>query len=335
MVGPEPHPLINYDRDVDDVLAKTPREKEGLYRGLASLTIAGDIIGPFRYYGTRKDDPNDIVDHENRRDLRGLYVFAAWLNHTDSKSINSLDSVVEEDGHRFIKHFLLDFGAILGSDSFEAKNPRRGNVYVFDWPTAAKQFLSIGFYAPAWMRADYPDLPEVGRFEYETFDPRNWRSNYPNPAFELHNPGDSFWAAKKVMAFSDDAIRAIVNTAQFSDPRATEWLAKCLIERRNKIGRAFFEDVLPLDGFELSGGKLTFDDLAARYGFRASPVYSVQWFEYDNRTGARTPISRADTFDVPSTQAPYLAATIQAGDPRKTVTVYVHDDCVVGIDRTW
>ena len=80
------------DRDVDDVLAKTPREKEGLYRGMASLTIAGDIIGPFRYYGTRKDDPNDIVDHENRRDLRGLYVFAAWLNHTDSKSINSLDS---------------------------------------------------------------------------------------------------------------------------------------------------------------------------------------------------------------------------------------------------
>ena len=110
------------------------------------------------------------MDHENRRDLRGLYVFAAWLNHTDSKSINSLDSVVEEDGRRFIKHFLIDFGAILGSDSFEA-DPRRGNVYVFDWPTAARQFLSIGFYVPAWMRADYPHLPEVGRFEYETFDP--------------------------------------------------------------------------------------------------------------------------------------------------------------------
>jgi hypothetical protein len=322
-------------RDVDDVLAKSPREKEGLYRGLASLTISGDIIGPFRYYGTRKDDPNDIVDHENRRDLRGLYVFAAWLNHTDSKSINSLDSVVEEDGRRFIKHFLIDFGAILGSDSFEAKNPRRGNVYVFDWPTAARQFLSIGFYVPAWMRADYPHLPEVGRFEYETFDPRNWRSNYPNPAFELHNSGDAFWAAKKVMAFSDDAIRAIVSTAQYGDPRAAEWLAKCLIERRNKIGRAFFEDVLPLDGFELSGGKLTFDDLAARYGFRKSPVYSVQWFEYDNRTDARTPIPGGATFDVPRTQASYLAARIQAADPRKTVTVYLHEDCVVGIDRTW
>jgi hypothetical protein len=323
------------DRDVDDVLAKTPREKEGLYRGMASLTIGGDLIGPYRYYGTRKDDPNDIVDHENRRDLRGLYVFAAWLNHTDSKSINSLDSVVEEDGRRFIKHFLLDFGAIMGSDSFEAKSPRRGNVYVFDWPTAAKQFLTLGLYAPAWMRADYPHLPEVGRFESETFDPRNWRTNYPNPALELHNPGDAFWGAKKVMAFSDDAIRAIVNTAQYSDPKAAEWVAKCLIERRIKIGRAFFEDVLPLDNFALSGGKLTFEDLAVRYGFREPPLYSVQWFEYDNRTGGRAPISGAATFDVPKSQATYLGATIQARDPAKTVTVYIHDDCVVGIERTW
>jgi hypothetical protein len=137
------------------------------------------------------------------------------------------------------------------------------------------------------------------------------------------------------MAFSDDAIRAIVNTAQYSDPKAAEWVAKCLIERRDKIGRAFFEDVLPLDSFALIGGKLTFEDLAARYGFRESPVYSVQWFEYDNRTGARAPISRAVTFEVPRSQAPYLGATIQAEDPAKTVTVYIHDDCVVGIGRTW
>ena len=88
-------------------------------------------------------------------------------------------------------------------------------------------------------------LPEVGRFEYENFNPRIWRNNYPAPAFELHNPGDAFWGAKKAMAFSDDAIHAILSTAQYSDPRTAEWVVKCLIERRTKIGRAFFEDVLP------------------------------------------------------------------------------------------
>jgi len=323
------------DRDVNDILAKTLRGKDGRYRGLASFTIPGEIIGPYRYYGTRTDDPNDIVDHENRRDLRGLYVFAAWLNHTDSKSINSLDSVVEEDGRRFVKHFLLDFGAILGSDSDEAKNPRRGNVYVFAWKPAAEQFLSLGLYAPKWMRADYPDMPEVGRLEYETFDPEHWRSNYRNPAFELHNPVDAYWAAKKVMAFSDEAIRAVVRTAQYSEPRAAEWVTKCLIERRNKIGRAFFSDVLALDDFALRGGKLVFDNLAASYGFQEPPGYSVQWFEYDNRAGTRKEIPGAATFDLPSLQAEYLAASIYCQDPRKTVTVYLHAKSIIGIDRTW
>ncbi len=327
-------------RDIDDSLLKAPRDNNGRYRGLASLSVPGDIIGPFRYFGTRRDDPNDIVDHEDRRDLRGLYVFAAWLNHTDSKSINSLDSVIEEDGRRFIKHFLIDFGAILGSDSFEAKSPRAGNVFLFDWTSSAEQFLSLGFYVPSWMRANYPHLPAIGHLEYKTFDPEHWRNNYPNPAFEQHNPGDAFWAAKKVMAFSNEALRAIARTAQYSDPRSTEWLATCLIERRDKVGRAFFEDVLPLDGFAVTGGKLTFNDLAVKYGFRESRLYGVQWFEYDNRSGAKTPISGASSFEIPQSPAQYLAAVIQTKTnsgpaARKTVTVYLHANSVVGVDRTW
>ncbi len=96
---------------------------------MASLSIPGEIIGPHRYYGERSDDPNDIVPHENRRDQRGLYVFCAWLNHTDAKSINSLDSVVEADGVKSIRHFLIDFGDIMGSDSTEPKEPWRGHMY--------------------------------------------------------------------------------------------------------------------------------------------------------------------------------------------------------------
>jgi hypothetical protein len=256
------------------------------------------------------------------------------LNHTDSKSLNTLDSVVEKDGTRFVKHFLLDFGAILGSDSFEAKSPRAGNVYLFDFKPAAWQFLSLGLYVPEWMRANYPHLPEVGHFEYETFDPEKWKNNYPNPAFDLRTPGDTYWAAKKVMAFSDEAIRAIVATAQYSDPRATDWIVKCLIERRNKIGRAFFNDVLPLDNFAVRAGKLAFEDLAVKYGFDRPRSYSVEWSEFDNQTGKRMLIAGGTGFDLPATTSPICIAEIRAADPNKRVIVYLRGEQVVGIDRT-
>jgi hypothetical protein len=332
---PSGHKRQMTDGDVDDVLAKVPRRRDGSYRGLASFTIPGDTIGPFRYYGVRKDDPNDVVEHQNRRDLRGLYVFAAWLNHTDTKSINSLDSIVEENGVPFIRHYLIDFGAILGSDSFEAKSPRAGNVYLFDFKPAAWQFLSLGFYAPSWMAARYPHIPEIGHLEYATFDPERWRNNYPNPAFDLRTPGDTFWAARKVMAFSDADIRTLVEAGRYSDPRAAEWTTKCLIERRNKIGRAFFDDVLPLDSFQVRGGRLVFEDLAVKYGFRASRQYSVAWSEFDNESGAKRPVAGASNFNVPRSAAAYLAADIRGGEAGKTVTVYLRNNRVVGIDRTW
>jgi hypothetical protein len=322
-------------RDLDDILTKVPHDSAGRYRGMASFTIPGDLLGPFRFTGTRSDDPNDVVEHENRRDLRGLYVFDAWLNHTDAKSINSMDSLVEENGVRYVKHFLLDFGDLMGSDSDEPKDVIRGHEYFVDQGPALKQLVTFGFYVPAWMRAGFPHIPAIGHFDYRTFDPENWHSNYQNPAFELHNPGDDYWAAKKVMAFTDEDIRAIVGTGQYSDPRAVEWATRCLAERRDKIGRAFFHDVLPLDNFVVRGGRLVFDDLAVKYGFEPARTYSIQWSVFDNSTSRKTPIAGATGVDVPASGEPYLAADIRAADPRKTVTVYLRGNAVVGIDRTW
>ena len=51
----------------------------------------------------------------------GLSVFAAWLNHQDTRSINSMDTLVTENGIPYLKHYLLDFGSILGSAGVEPK----------------------------------------------------------------------------------------------------------------------------------------------------------------------------------------------------------------------
>ena len=306
------------ERDMQDVLAKIAVSEDGSIRALASRFIPGSPVGPFRYHGTRTDDPNDTVPHEHRRDLRGLKVFASWLGHDDSKSLNTLDTLVEENGIKFVKHYLIDFGATLGSASCGPNSPRSGSDYLFQWGPASKQFLSFGFAVPKWARAKYPELPAVGAFEYELFDPEQWVPEYPNPAFSNMDDDDAFWAARQVMAFTDDDIRAIVRTGEYSDKRAEDWVVRCLIERRNKIGRAFFKRVLPVDRFAVREGNLHLEHLAGG-------TYSVQWHTYDNATGEHHIIQGESTTRVPASTGKYLMAEITSNAQPQSVRMYIRN----------
>ena len=55
---------------VDKILADSPHRGE-LVRMQASAWLPGYLIGPFSYTGTRADDPNDVIPHDDRRELRG------------------------------------------------------------------------------------------------------------------------------------------------------------------------------------------------------------------------------------------------------------------------
>jgi hypothetical protein len=331
-------------RDVTDILLNVPRTAEGRYRAVASLYVRGQPLGELRYYGTRTDDPNDVVPHERRRDLRGLSVFCAWVDHDDSRSVNTADFLVEENGLRFVKHYLVDFGSTLGSGSTVPNSPRSGSEYLFAWGPAMAELFSLGLYVPRWARARFPKIRAVGRFEADVFDADKWVPEYYNAAFANRLPDDAFWAAKQVMAFTDEEIRALVKAGQYSDPRAEDWIAQCLIKRRDKIGRAFFAKVLPLDRFAIQGNRLVFDDLAVKHKLIASRDYTVQWSQFDNATEKKTPLPEETTLTLPKqTQATddvqYFAADIHASDKQKTVTVYVRKKAgrieVVGVDRTW
>ncbi|MBZ5545145.1 MAG: hypothetical protein LAO07_15940 [Acidobacteriia bacterium] len=332
------------ERDLTELFLKAPKLRDGRYRCVASLYLTGKNVGEFRYYGTRSDDPNDFVPHEHRRDLRGLRVFCAWLGHDDSRAINTLDMLVEENGVQFVKHHLIDFGATLGSDSYRPNSPASGNAYWFSWSSAAAQLFSLGLDVPRWMRAHYPKIPAVGRFEADIFDPEKWVPFYPSPAFDNCLPDDAFWAAKQVMAFSDEEIRALVKTGQYTDRRAEDWIVQCLIKRRDKIGKAYFAKVLPLDRFEVRDGRLAFDDLAVEHKLSGPRDYAVQWSRFNNDTEQKTPLAGETGFPLPrsvqeAAEGEYFAADLSAADKQKTVTVYMRKKGgqiqVVGIDRTW
>ncbi len=329
---------------LDRMLRDQAVDGEGRYRAVASRLIEGKLLGQFRYYGTRADDPNDIVPHQRRRDLRGLFVFCAWLNHDDSRDINTVDSLVEESGVRYIKHYLIDFGAILGSNTYRSDSGRNGFEYLWDPKPASLRFLTLGLYVPQWARsARYSNLRSVGRLESKLFEPDEWKPEYPNIAFLNRTPEDEFWAARQVMAFRDDEIRAIVKTGEYSDPAAEEWITRCLIERRDKIGRAYFGKVLPLDGFGIAEGQLRFVDLAGEYGFAGSRQYSIAWSVFDNGREQHTPIPGASGARLPvevlESGNGYFAATISGTSAPGTIVLFLRKrgdtNRIVGIDRTW
>jgi hypothetical protein len=332
----EPRPMNS--RDLDEILMRVPRRLDGSYRAVASLFLDGEDIGEFRFYGTRADDPNDITPHEHRRDLRGLFVFCAWLAHDDSRAVNTLDMIVEENGNRFIKHYLIDFGSTLGSASTKANSARSGNEHLFAWTPAMKEFLSLGLYVPEWTRVKFPNLPSVGRLHYVNFDPEAYKTEYPNPAFENRHPDDTFWAARQVMSFSNDQIAAIVKTGDYTNPAAEEWVIKCLIERRDRIGRAYFSKVLPLDRFNVRNGTLEFVDLAVHHGLAQPRQFKVEWSEFDNQSERHTSVNGSG-FAVPRSSAAFLSALIKGDESSKSVRVYLRsrsgDWEVVGIERTW
>ena len=199
----------------------------------------GKILGPFRYEGTRPDDPNDIVPHEHRRELRALRVFGAWTNLTDLKAGNTLDTLVTENGRSVVKHYLQDVGSTFGMGANGPHDWDEGWEYFYQGNTTRRRLLSFGFALSPWQTAPYTIYDSVGRFEGDRFDPTTWKPHTATTAYIEMRPDDAFWAARRVMAFTDDLIRAIVKTGQFTDAAAEKHLADVLIKRRDAIGRAY------------------------------------------------------------------------------------------------
>lgn len=329
-----PHPMTR--RDLHELLMKVHKTRDGNYRATASLAISGKGIGPYRYYGVRSDDPNDFVPHEHRRDLRGLGIVSAWIDHDDSRAINTYDALVEENGVKFVRHYVLDLGSTLGSGTQKANSPRSGGEYLFGWKQAAVQLFTLGLVVPRWAHASFPDIPAVGRFESKTFDPDTWVPEYPNPAFLNRLPDDEFWAAKQIMAIRDDEIRAIVASARYSDPQAADWISRILIERRDKIGRAFFKKVLPLDRFRIDDGKLQYEDLSARAGFTPPAAYSIHWSAHSTSQ----PVPGATSAAIPDATGYLVAHITDPQRPSQTIDVTVCVGCataarIVGVQRRW
>jgi hypothetical protein len=310
--------------DIRRLLRRAHRNSDGTYRVLAGKALAGRPVGPFRFYGVRSDDPNDVIPHEHRRELRGYGTFAAWVNHVDSKSINTLDTVIEQDGRQVVRHHLLDFGSTIGSAGVYPRQPYEGAEYLVEGKKTLAGILSFGFYVKDWRTVPLYRARSVGAFPIDNsqWDPEKWKPRYANSAFRAARLDDKFWAARRLQAFTDNMLNAVIRVGRFNDPQSEEMLSKFLIARRNAIVGRYLPAVNPIVDVQLSSsGGLTFRNAALDADVAAAPAeYVVAWRRFENHTGATTDLgittssgtSVAAPALLPASQGTYIALEISA-----------------------
>jgi hypothetical protein len=251
-----------------------------------------------------------------------LKVFGAWTNLVDMKAGNTLDAVVTENGRSVVRHYLQDVGSTFGTGANGPREYDEGWELLYDAALLRKRLLTFGFYIAPWQTVDYQELPAIGRFEGDRFDPPSWQPRVGTAALRHARPDDLFWAARRVAAFSDEMIRAIVKTGRYSDPAAEALLADVLIKRRQRIAEAYLPAINPLVDFALSNdGRLSFSNAAVGAGVANAPAggYRVEWSAFDNTTGETRAIGPVAT----STQTTFAAPGLLPQDAATFVRVRV------------
>jgi hypothetical protein len=265
---------------VVDLLKRTPREQDGTLRVCASVWIEGKNLGSWAYTGRRRDDPNDRVPHQNRRDVRAFGVFASWVNDIDTMENNTMDAYVGKPGQGHILHYQQDVGGSFGQFAAVPAEVWMGEETFFMPRRILVSTLTFGFTSRTWegeLKEHHREqlmheYPQLGYFADKGFNPRAWHPVLDNPAFVRQTLRDRYWGAKRLAAFTADEVRAAVELGHY--PKATEdHLFQILWGRREAILRAFFSDVAALDYFQIDAGRLCFDDLWMDAGLGETPDY--------------------------------------------------------------
>ena len=332
-------------RALDAMFALSPR-RGGLLRFIASSWIKEYAIGSFRYEGTRADDPNDVIPHEDRRDLRGMRVLAAWINRFDAREGNTLDTWIADakggppdasPGH--VRHYHMDVSETLGSvlTLGDDLGRRMGHSYMVDFGHMASDFATLGALSRPWDTLPPTLISKTfGYFDVEHLVPERWKSEYSNAAFTRMTERDAAWMARILAHFSPKTIRMLATMGDLTDARDTEYLARVLEGRLQRILARYLTRLSPIADVRVEGDAVCGVDLAALRGVRAASHFRYSAASLDGaalavrtRPGAEVCVTLPHV--APDGGAPddapsrYLRARIDDGVARGPLVVHLYD----------
>ena len=293
-----------FDQKSLDELIASGTTRAGLLRITASSWVPGYPIGQFRYEGTRDDDPNDVIPHQNRRELRGARLLAAWIDHFDSREGNSLDTWIPDSkggppdsspGH--VLHYQIGTSAALGSSwDWDDITRRLGYSYIIDWRDAAVDFITLGAVPRVWDRVQRAPGHEIfGYFNVADFDPEGWKNEYSNAAFSRMTERDGAWMARILAGFTPEMVRTLADMGQFSDAANTDYLESVLQGRLSKILERYLTRLSSIADLHVEGAeRLCGVDVAEWRGLRderefryTARVSGGPWLRVERGAGAR------------------------------------------------
>ena len=255
-----------------------------LTRMLATKRLPGLPLGSFSYAGLREDDPNDVIAHERRRELRGSRLLAAWLNHWDARDLTTMDVWLATEATRersspgYVRHYIVGMRDVLGGHTDVPElTPRLGHEPIVSIPGIFLDFFSAGMIERPWDRARAtPGRDKFGTFSARDFDPAKWRGTYPNPAMLRMTERDAAWMARIIARFTASDVRALVAAGRFSDPGDAEHITRILTQRQHRILARYLTRLSPIaDVHVVDGNQICALDLA-----RSSGVLRTSQFRY-------------------------------------------------------
>ncbi len=337
--------VVPFDQKVLDELVANNAGRDGRLRISASAWIPGYPIGQFRYVGTRDDDPNDVIPHENRRELRGARLLAAWIDHFDEREGNSLDSWIADTkgappdsspGH--VIHYQIGTSAALGNAwSWDQITRRLGFSYVIDWRDLAIDFVTLGAATRVWdVIEKTPGREMFNYFDVAHFDPEQWKNEYANPAFDRMTERDGAWMARILARFTPEMVHALADLWRFSDPGDRDYLESVLEGRLLKILERYLTRLSPIADLHVEGfDRLCGVNLAEWRGLRDPSRFQYRarfvggpWLTVERKTDARVCVALphvAAAGDAADASPPYVRIAIEDGIARGPLVAHLYD----------